>query len=239
METLLHQTPGTEAERTFDRDLATLPMRTGGLGLRSATRCAESSGQIVDQGEDAPCRRYGGARHGGWRRRPHDLTRKVSGGDCRGQSSSMASDRRRAKLGSQNTAGSSGLLPYPTRSSGRARCCQFVQPLVANASPFPTSDTMLEQRSPTKNTHSSGARDSTSVQDVVVGQDAVASADRRDEVQRLPKVPLDALGRHRAACPSTGRLKKRAVPIERVLAGVCREAGGESQVQRIHAGDEH
>ena len=37
--------------------------------------------------------------------------------------------------------------------------------------------------------------------------------------------PLDALGRHRAACPSTGRLKKRAIPIERVLARVCREAG--------------
>ena len=37
--------------------------------------------------------------------------------------------------------------------------------------------------------------------------------------------PLDALGRHKAACPSTGRLKKRASPMERVLARVCREAG--------------
>ena len=35
---------------------------------------------------------------------------------------------------------------------------------------------------------------------------------------------LDALG-DRAACPSTGRLKKRAIPFERVLARVCREAG--------------
>ena len=41
VETLLQQTPGTEAERAFARDLATLPMRMGGLGLRSATRCAE------------------------------------------------------------------------------------------------------------------------------------------------------------------------------------------------------
>ena len=37
--------------------------------------------------------------------------------------------------------------------------------------------------------------------------------------------PLDPLGRHSAACPRTGRLRKRATPIERVLARVCREAG--------------
>ena len=29
---------------------------------------------------------------------------------------------------------------------------------------------------------------------------------------------LDSLGRHRAACPRTGRLKKRATPIERMVA---------------------
>ena len=33
--------------------------------------------------------------------------------------------------------------------------------------------------------------------------------------------PLDPLGRHRAACLRTGRLRKRATPIERVLARVC------------------
>ena len=37
--------------------------------------------------------------------------------------------------------------------------------------------------------------------------------------------PLDQFGRHRAACPHPGRLKKRAGPIERVMARVCREAG--------------
>ena len=35
---------------------------------------------------------------------------------------------------------------------------------------------------------------------------------------------LDARGRHRAACTLSGRVKKRATPIERVLARVCREA---------------
>ena len=37
--------------------------------------------------------------------------------------------------------------------------------------------------------------------------------------------PLDPLGRHRAACARTGRLKKRATPIERMLVRVCREGG--------------
>ena len=37
--------------------------------------------------------------------------------------------------------------------------------------------------------------------------------------------PLDPLGRHRAACTRTGRIKKRSSPTERVLARVCREAG--------------
>ena len=43
VEIILQQTPGTEVERAFARELATLPMRMGGLGLRSATRCAESA----------------------------------------------------------------------------------------------------------------------------------------------------------------------------------------------------
>ena len=37
--------------------------------------------------------------------------------------------------------------------------------------------------------------------------------------------PLDPLGRHIAACARTGRLKKRATPIERMLVRVCREGG--------------
>ena len=36
---------------------------------------------------------------------------------------------------------------------------------------------------------------------------------------------LDLLGRHRAACPRSGRLRSRALGTERSLARVCREAG--------------
>ena len=35
---------------------------------------------------------------------------------------------------------------------------------------------------------------------------------------------LDMQGHHLAACPMTGRLKKRATPTERMLARICREA---------------
>ena len=37
--------------------------------------------------------------------------------------------------------------------------------------------------------------------------------------------PVDIHGHHRAACMRTGRVKKRAMPTERVLARVFREAG--------------
>ena len=37
--------------------------------------------------------------------------------------------------------------------------------------------------------------------------------------------PLDKLGRHRGACPRSARLRSRALPTERTMARVCREAG--------------
>ena len=39
--------------------------------------------------------------------------------------------------------------------------------------------------------------------------------------------PVDSLGRHRAARPRTGRLRKRATPIERMVARIFREAGAQ------------
>ena len=57
---------------------------------------------------------------------------------------------------------------------------------------------------------------------------------------------LDARGQHRAACPRSGRLRSRAVPTERTLARVCREAGATVRCNaklrdmnvRVHATDE-
>ena len=37
---------------------------------------------------------------------------------------------------------------------------------------------------------------------------------------------IDVLGRHRGACPRSGRLKIRSVPMEKATATICREAGG-------------
>ena len=43
MEALLQQVPGEVMEQNFAREIATLAMRMGGLGLRSATRCASAA----------------------------------------------------------------------------------------------------------------------------------------------------------------------------------------------------
>ena len=47
---------------------------------------------------------------------------------------------------------------------------------------------------------------------------------------RTCNMHLDELGDHRAACPRSGRLKRRSVPLERALARVCREAGARVRV---------
>ena len=39
--------------------------------------------------------------------------------------------------------------------------------------------------------------------------------------------PVDSVGRQRAACPRTGRLKRRATPIERMVARIFWEAGAQ------------
>ena len=44
---------------------------------------------------------------------------------------------------------------------------------------------------------------------------------------------LDSRGCHRAACTRTGRIRKRATPTEKMLARICREAGARVQVQRV------
>eukprot|EP00973_Karenia_brevis_P024941 3437814-Karenia_brevis.AAC.1 len=40
---------------------------------------------------------------------------------------------------------------------------------------------------------------------------------------------LDEFGDHRAACLNAGRIKKRSMPLERILASVCREGGAKVQ----------
>ena len=57
---------------------------------------------------------------------------------------------------------------------------------------------------------------------------------------------LDSKGRHRAACPHSGRLRTRALAPERTLARVCREAGASVRCNAklfdmnvaVHANDE-
>ena len=50
---------------------------------------------------------------------------------------------------------------------------------------------------------------------------------------------LDSLGRHRAACPRSGRLRRRAMAPEKALARVCREAGATVRCTDAYQDIEH
>ena len=106
--------------------------------------------------------------------------------------------------------GSAGLLPFRTPSSGRALYCPTVQPQVGLTNVhIPVA--MREPPSPMlPRPRSTRSRRSCS-----------ACCSWNDCNYLVPSTR----GRHRAACTLSGRVKKRATPIERVLAWVCREAG--------------
>ena len=44
---------------------------------------------------------------------------------------------------------------------------------------------------------------------------------------------LDSLGDHRAACRLSGRLRRRATPMERMLARICREGGARVRTNQL------
>ena len=116
--------------------------------------------------------------------------------------------------GAGNTAGSSGLLPSLKPTSGRIQFCHAVPPL-GKPTCGPTLVTMQVSRwqcAPT-------------TPECKVSPLLFPTPTRL----RKPHVrgcgdPVDLLGRHRAG---TGRLKKRATPIERMVARIFREAGAQ------------
>ena len=138
-------------------------------------------------------------------------TAMASGGDHLGQNSTMARGHLRTPQESQengNTAGSIRRLPFLTGTSGRQPCCQYVPPRLE----FTYGHTQVStQALPWLRQLLSLER----LQLPLPVGEAVCSGRH---------APLDPLGRHRAACARTGRLK-RATSIERMLVRVCREGG--------------
>ena len=93
------------------------------------------------------------------------------------------------------------LLPFLSATSGRARCCvSHVPGTRPTCGPTPVVDLP------------------TCCMDAPQDQSSQLSV---CECGAL----VDTRGRHRAACPHSGRLRTRAVAPERTLARICREAG--------------
>ena len=211
---LLQQVPGGQEERQFARALTTLPMRMGGLGMRSATRCAAAAywaswadalpmiGQRNPEVAETVVRTMEGEQ-------------QLPDGGCMAELAAASSQLDREVFwlskASGSMAGSIGRLPFLTHTSGRQPCCWPAPPRLV-----PTSGhTQATTQAPPWLTRPLPR--STSSLRICSGCcfEAVCSGCR---------APLDPLGRHRAACPRTGRLRKRASPTERMLARVCREA---------------
>ena len=193
------------------RDLAILPMRMGGLGLRSATRCAESAfwASWVDAlpmirerklhvADMVVFAMVGGQPQGclGELQEFTRFDREGFWGDHRGQSSSMANDPR----------------GVATRLAVLGFFC-FRRVLQEDPSSF--SHLSRASSFPLGTQCWSSARPRTAPEHVIPSHlfrtlllERMQLPLQIDETRCSGcQSPLDALGKHRAACPSTGRLK--------------------------------
>ena len=240
MVALLGTLPGDHEQTTMAHNLASLPMRLGGLGLRSARRLASA----------ACWASWGDAMRMLQERVPEAtaiLTRELAGihRGCLGELHTACGILDREGFVGRPTWDEllAGARPLPPEAADSGEWQQGWEHYASSASEHhfrenvvlaqshasdqatcdPTLDPELEQCSTELRLGShSRCSFSSSVPFVL-------------ERLRLPHFLTDAtcecggqndlLGRHRAACPRSGRLKRRAVPTEITLARVCREAG--------------
>ena len=244
VEALLQQVPGEVEEQNFAREIATLPMRMGGLELRSATRCAAAAywaswadalamisqrnrgvaNLVVRTMEGAlPCPQGGCLaevldastrldREGFWWRpswqelrdgkRPPENTGEPGewqhGWQYWASSVSDSCFRKTTMLSVRSAASRAHLRSHSGLNAGAALAFASTAPEYVIPTHF--FRVLLLER----------------LQLPLPVDEVVCSGCH---------APLDPLGRHRAACARTGRLKKRATPIERMLVRVRREGG--------------
>ena len=208
-------------------DVATLHMRLGGLGLRSAQRLAHAAcwaswadalpmisdrlpvvaTSIVTALENQDARGCLGELS----EAAHRLDREgfVSGPDWRALSGGarppVVSKRRAWRVATRLAV--PGVFLFRTPLSGDPWCCQLHVPPTKRICGPGSSNFLLG--APTKPSVPSWLRLPLNV------------VEARCEYG----IALDAFGRQRAECLRSGRLRTRAVPPERTLARICREAG--------------
>ena len=230
-------------EEVESRSLSTLPMRMGGLGLRSAERCAPAaywaswSDALKMIGERTPDVAVDVVRQ---------LEEPGPGNGCVGELKQAASllDRagfwwrpswealREGKRPPNNSARDPGEWPHGWQYWASSILDSRFRKMFMLSGRSATCQAHLRSHSG----HNSGMALSHAPTSPEYTIPAHLFRVLLLERLRLPlpltearctacHEPLDAWGRHRAACPHTGRLKKRAGPVERVMARICREAG--------------
>ena len=242
MESLLGSVPGTQPQKATAHMLATLPMRMGGLGLRSAVRTAPAAfwASWADALPMIATRLPVAAAH-----IVHSLTREEGSEGCVGELQEAASrlDREGFVMRPDWTALRDGARPPVVMSAEPGEWQHGWQYHASSASEHNFRETMvLSSACPSDQAHlrsHSGPGSSGILLGAPTGPEfSVLPEHFRTLVLERLRLPLDVVearcecgtaldtfGRHRAACPHSGRLKRRAVAPERTLARICREAG--------------
>ena len=241
MEALLGRIPGSPAQVQMAQHITTLPMRMGGLGLRSAMRTVPG----------AYWASWADALHMLQQRLPqltglvvHHLSHPIALG-CLGELQESASRLDR-----------DGFVFRPSwdmlRRGVRPRPPQIVEPgewhhgwqyYSSSSSEHQFRETVVLAQSCAADQAHLRSHSGPCASLVLHGSPTAAEFRVKPllfrtlvlERLRLPLsitearcvcgVPLDCRGQHRAACPRSGLLRSRALPTERTFARVCREAG--------------
>ena len=242
MDNLLGGLPGEVHEQEVARNIASLPMRMGGLGIRSAQRMAP------------------GAYWASWADALHMIDQRLPTVADRVVNTLRADEEPRGCLGElRNAAGvldRHGFVGRPSwnsiRSGVRPEGHIHAEPgewshgwqyYASSSSEYNfRKNVVLNQSCAAEQAHLR-SHSGPGASDVLCG--CPSKPEFRIEAglfrtlilerARLPLqvvearcecgTPLDSRGRHRAACSRSGRLKTRALAPERTLARVCREAG--------------
>ena len=255
MEALLGRIPGSLTQIAMARHITTLPMRMGGLGLRSAVRTAAG----------AYWASWADALHMLHQRLPH-LTGQVvhhlshpNAVGCLGELQESASHVDR-----------DGFISRPSwdmlRRGVRPRPPLIVEPgewhhgwqyYSSSSSEHHFRETVVLAQSCIADQAHLRSHSGPCASQVLHGSPTAAEFRVKPllfrtlvlERLRLPLSitearcvcggALDCRGQHMAACPRSGRLRSRALPTERTLASVCREAGATVRLNAKIAGHEH
>ena len=241
MATLLEGIPGDASQQRVASQLATLPMRMGGLGSRSAARIAPA----------AYWASWGDALHMIQRRLSqiaHSFIHQVENGGADGcvgelQNACVTLDRS-GFVGRPSWAQlRSGARPPPVERAEPGEWQHGWQYYASSSLEYHFREIVVLAQSVAADQAHLRSHSGPGASEVLCCAPTKSEFKMQPDVFRTVilerlRLPLDItncrcecggsvdnLGRHRAACPRSGRLRTRAVVPERTLARVCREAG--------------